>query len=87
MQRKKIDLFSILAIKKSNRKVSSKAGESAYFSNTIQRSGNGPKIRRITIYGGELTGILYLEACITFSALIIIIGHTIYCKVALGNAR
>ena len=42
--------------KKSNREVVSKAGESAYFSNTIRRSGNGPKIWRITIYGGELAG-------------------------------
>ena len=55
MRRKKIALFSILAIK-SNPEVVSKKGESAYFSNTIRRSENGPKIRRLTSYGGELTG-------------------------------
>ena len=34
----------------------SKARESAYFSNTIRRLGNGLKIRNITIYEGESTG-------------------------------
>ena len=53
---KKLLFFFNFSDKKSNREVVSKTGELAYFSNTIWRLGNGPKIRRITIYGGELTG-------------------------------
>ena len=55
MRRKNRFVFNF-SDKKSNREVVSKAGESAYFSNMIRKSGNGPKIQRITIYGGELTG-------------------------------
>ena len=60
-KKKKIALFSNFSDKKSNREVVSKAWESTYFSNTIWRSGNGHKIRRITIYGGELTGMVIEE--------------------------
>ena len=56
MQRKKNRFVFSFSDKKSNQEVVSKMGESADFSNTIQRSGNGPKIRRLTIYWGELTG-------------------------------
>ena len=56
--KKKNRFVSNFRDEKDNREVVSKAGESAYFSNTIWRSGNGHKIRRITINGGELTGML-----------------------------
>ena len=64
---KKIALFSILAIKKVIGRWFQKWENWLIFQ---IGSGNGPKIRRITIYGGELTG---MRSCLAVRSLLVVV--------------